>query len=31
MVTLVDWAMNFPRTREIFDEESRKALAASLG
>jgi DNA-binding HxlR family transcriptional regulator len=31
MVTLVDWAMNFPRTREILDEESRKAPAASLG
>jgi DNA-binding HxlR family transcriptional regulator len=31
MVTLVDWAMNFPGTREILDEGSRKALAASLG
>jgi len=29
MKSLVDWAMKFPRTREIFEEESRKDLAAS--
>ena len=28
MMTLVDWAMKFPRTREMFDEESTKALTA---
>jgi DNA-binding HxlR family transcriptional regulator len=28
MMTLVDWAMKFPRTREMFDEESKKALTA---
>ena len=28
MKTLVDWAMNFPRTREMLDEESRRARAA---
>ena len=28
MKTLVDWAMKFPRTREMFDEESTKALTA---
>jgi DNA-binding HxlR family transcriptional regulator len=27
MMTLVDWAMKFP-TREVFDEESTKALTA---
>jgi hypothetical protein len=28
MMTLVDWAMKFPRTREMFDEESKIALTA---
>jgi DNA-binding HxlR family transcriptional regulator len=28
MMALVDWAMEFPRTREMFDEESTKALRA---
>ena len=29
MKSLVDWAMKFPRTREIFEEESRNDLAAN--
>jgi DNA-binding HxlR family transcriptional regulator len=28
MKTLVDWAMKFPRTREMFDEELKKAPTA---
>ena len=28
MMTLVDWAMKFSRTREMFGEESKKALTA---
>ena len=28
MMTLVDWAMNFPRTHEMFDDELRKAHSA---
>jgi DNA-binding HxlR family transcriptional regulator len=29
MKSLVDWSMKFPRTRQIFEEESRKDLAAN--